>query len=178
MVSRVKLTDTAKLDRGAFFFGGPFTIDPAASIHGERVIVPFGDFVPQVRGLKLWLAKGLLWGRLLPIGVHWAWIVAAFLLGLYFLTLLLFPAAVKAIFLALEARPVTSVLSGFLTLILFAPLVAILAIAVVGIPVIPFLQVALILSLLFGKAAVMCFLGRSWAGVLALRSCKLPSPHS
>jgi uncharacterized RDD family membrane protein YckC len=162
VISRVKLTDTAKLDRGAYFFGGPFAIDPAASIHGERVIVPFGDFVPQVEGLKLWLVKGLLWGRLLPIGVHWAWIVAAFFLGLYFLTLLLFPAAVKAIFLALEARPVTSVLSGFLTLILFAPLVAILAIAVVGIPVIPFLQVALILSLLFGKAAVMCFLGRSF----------------
>jgi uncharacterized RDD family membrane protein YckC len=173
IVSRVKLADTARLDRGAVLLGGPFEISPKATVLGKRVIIPFGDFVPHIEGLKSWLVKGLLWGRLLPIGVHWAWIVAGFFLGLYFLTLLLFPGAVKAVFLALEARPVTSVLAGFLTLILFAPLIAILAIAVVGIPVIPFLQVALVLSLLFGKAAVMCFLGRSFgrsAGVAVLQT--------
>jgi uncharacterized RDD family membrane protein YckC/cytoskeletal protein CcmA (bactofilin family) len=162
ILSRVTTSETANFDRGIFFLGGPFKIDPGTTIMGERIMIPLGDFVPHIEGLKAWLIHGLLWGRLLPTNVHWPWMVAAFFAGLYFIALLLFPGAIKAIFLALEARPITSVLSGFLTLILFAPLVTILVIAVVGIPVIPFLQVALILALLFGKAAVMCFLGRSF----------------
>jgi uncharacterized RDD family membrane protein YckC/cytoskeletal protein CcmA (bactofilin family) len=162
ILSRVTASESANFDRGVVFLGGPFKIDPGTTILGERIMIPLGDFVPHIEGLKAWLIHGLLWGRLLPMNVHWPWMVAAFFTGLYFLALLLFPGAIKAIFLALEARPITSVLSGFLTLILFAPLVAILVIAVVGIPVIPFLQVALILALLFGKAAVMCFLGRSF----------------
>ncbi len=162
ILSRVTASETASFGRGVVFLGGPFKIDPGTTITGERVMIPFGDFVPHIEGLKAWMVHGLLWGRLLPTNVHWPWMVAAFFAGLYFIALLLFPGAIKAIFLALEARPITSVLSGFLTLILFAPLVAILVIAVVGIPVIPFLQVALVLALLFGKAAVMCFLGRSF----------------
>ncbi len=162
VLAKAHLTEAARLERGAVFVGGPFDISPSATIAGQRVIVPFGDVIPKVEGLKNWLVHGLIWGRLLPIGVHWAWLVAGFFVTLYFLTLLLFPGAIKAIFLALEARPVTSVLAGFLTLILFAPLVAILVIAIVGIPVVPFLQVALVLGILFGKAAVMCFLGRSF----------------
>jgi uncharacterized RDD family membrane protein YckC/cytoskeletal protein CcmA (bactofilin family) len=162
ILSRVTASESANFSRGVLFLGGPFKIDPGTTILGERIMIPLGDFVPHIEGLKAWLIHGLLWGRLLPMNVHWPWIAAAFFAGLYFIALLLFPGAIKAIFLALEARPITSVLSGFLTLILFAPLVAILVIAVVGIPVIPFLQVALILALLFGKAAVMCFLGRSF----------------
>ncbi len=174
ILSRATIADGARLGGGGFFLGGPFKISPAAHINGERVIIPFGDVVPKIEGLKAWLTEGLIWGRLLPMGVRWAWLVAGFFAGLYLLTLMLFPAAVKAVFLALEERPVTSVLSGFLTLILFAPLGAILVIAVIGIPVVPFLQVALVLSILFGKAAVMCFLGRSFGRSAGLGFLQTP----
>jgi hypothetical protein len=80
---------------------------------------------------------------------------------LYFAALLIFPAAVKSVYFALEERPVTSIISGLLAMVLLAPLVVLLAISVVGIAVIPFLKLALILAIFFGKAGVMCFMGRS-----------------
>jgi hypothetical protein len=162
IMGKAHLTETAVLERGAMFLGGPFKISPQAAIMGERTLIPIGDVFSKVEGLKEWLVKGLLWGRLLPLGVKWAWIVAFTFTGVYLVSLILFPEAIKAVFLALEERPVTSIFSGFLTLILFAPLSALLLVSVIGIPVVPFVQVGLVLAILFGKAGVMCFLGRSF----------------
>lgn len=154
------VTETAKLDSDLVMIGGPFEISPDASIRGERILIPIGDYLPQIEWLKAWLARGPLMGRLLSFNVAWPWYVAATFLVVYLLTLLVFPAAARAVYVALEDRPVTSIVTGLLTLILFAPLTAILVISVAGILVIPFLKIALLLALLFGKVGVICFLGR------------------
>jgi hypothetical protein len=154
------ITETAKLDSQVVLLGGPFKISPDATIHGERIVMPFGDFVPEIEWLKAWFVRGPLFGRLLTFNVAWPWFVAGTFLAVYLLTLLVFPAAARAVYNALEDRPVTSIVTGLLTLILFAPLTAILIISVAGILVLPFLKIALLLALLFGKVGVICFLGR------------------
>jgi uncharacterized RDD family membrane protein YckC len=155
------LTSSADLGHDAVLIGGPFNLAEGAKIDRERVIIPLGDVLPKVAWIKDWLVHGLLMGRLLPFRMDGAWAVAGIFAGIYLLALLIFPAAGKAVYSALEERPVTSIISGLLAMILFAPLVTLLAISIVGIAVIPFLNLALILSLVFGKVGVLCFIGRN-----------------
>jgi uncharacterized RDD family membrane protein YckC len=155
------ITSTAALGRNVVLIGGPFNIAEGVKIDRERVIIPLGDVLPKVAWIKDWLVHGLLMGRLLPFRMDGAWAVAGIFAAIYLLALLIFPAAGKAVYSALEERPVTSIISGLLAMILFAPLVTLLAISIVGIAVIPFLNLALILSLVFGKVGVLCFIGRN-----------------
>ncbi|HEV8540876.1 MAG TPA: RDD family protein, partial [Verrucomicrobiae bacterium] len=156
-----ELSDTAHIGRSGVFIGGPFSLAAGASIGDQRVVIPLGDVISKVAFIKEWFIRGPLMGRLLPIGIRVAWAIAGILAALYFVALLVFPRAVKSVYLALEERPVASILSGMLTLILFGPLVIILLVSVIGIAVIPFLKIGLILALIFGKIGVICFIGRS-----------------
>lgn len=168
------LSEAAHVDHEAVFIGGPFKIAKESSILGERVLIPLGDVVKKIDFFKAWVLSGPLLGRLLSFTVTWAWVVAGFFVALYLVTLLLFPGAVKAVYLTLEERPVTSIVSGLLMLILFAPLVVVLVMSVVGIAVIPFLKIALILCLLFGKVGLMCFLGRSFGRASGFATLQAP----
>lgn len=155
------LADSAKIEGNGVLIGGPFKVSNQAQIFGERQMIPLGDVLPKILWFKKWLVEGLLWGRLLPFSVAWPWVVAGFILMFYFLVLVLFPAGVKASYLALEKRPIASFAAGLLAVILSAPLAIILAITVVGIAAIPFVKIALLLAMIVGKIGVICFLGRS-----------------
>jgi hypothetical protein len=160
VLGRADITRTAVLDGNAVLIGGPFDVSPEASIGGERVTIPFGDILPKIEWLKKYFVSGPLLGRWLTFDLFWPWVIAGTFLAVYLVTLLVFPAAARAVYVSLEERPVTSIFTGLLTLILFAPLTFLLIISVAGILVIPFLKIALILALLFGKVGVICFLGR------------------
>jgi uncharacterized RDD family membrane protein YckC len=151
----------AKLESSAVLIGGPFMFDARSELLGEKVTIPLGDVLPKVQWFKAWVVSGPLLGRLLPFNVTWPWMVAGFALTFYLLVLILFPAAIRGAYLALENRPIASILAGLITVILFAPLVVVLAMTVVGIPAIPFVKIALILAAIIGKTAVICFLGRA-----------------
>jgi uncharacterized RDD family membrane protein YckC len=88
-------------------------------------------------------------------------VVAGFALFFYLLVLVIFPAAVKKTYFALEQRPIASLVAGLLAMILSAPLAVVLAITVVGIMAIPFVKIAMLIALIIGKAAIICFLGRA-----------------
>jgi uncharacterized RDD family membrane protein YckC/cytoskeletal protein CcmA (bactofilin family) len=155
------IRDKAELEGSAVLIGGPFEFAGESQILGEKVTIPLGNILPKIEWVKEWVVQGLFLGRLLPFGVTWAWTVAGFALLFYLLVLVLFPAAVKSSYIALEQRPIASLVAGLLTLILFAPLVVVLAITVVGIAAIPFVKIALLLAIIVGKVAVICFLGRA-----------------
>ncbi len=174
VVGRATFTETAELDGTAVLLGGPFEISQDAVIRGEQITIPFGDFLPQVEWLKAWIVRGPLVGRLLTFSVPWPWVVAGFFLSIYLLTLIVFPGGARAVYSALEERPVTSIVTGLLTLILFAPLAALLIISVAGILVVPFLKVALLLALLFGKVGVICFLGRGLGKTTGIAGLQVP----
>lgn len=155
------ITEQANLEREVVLIGGPFNIHEGARFERELTEVPLGDVLEKVDWFKQWLFKGLLYGRLLPLGITWPWVFAAMFTFVYLGLLLVFPGAVKGTMDAVEHRPVTSIAVGMLTLVLFAPLTVLLAVSLVGIVVIPFLKLGFILLALFGKAGLICFLGRS-----------------
>ena len=156
-----EITEEARLEREVMLIGGPFSISEGAELLREPMEYPFGDVARKMDWFKQWLFEGLFYGRLLPLGVNWPWVVAGIFAFIYLGLLLVFPGAVKGTVDAIEQRPVTSMAVGMLTLVLFAPLVFLLIVSVVGIIVVPFLKLAFVLLALFGKAGLICFLGRS-----------------
>lgn len=155
---------------------GPVTFGPKAEIGREAVVVgeykreagavikhfqpvPIPEMVPVVTGAKDFLLQGVLLMRPLPPGVRWVWVVhVGIFLALLGLTLL-FPKPVQVSAAAIADRPVVSMISGFLTALLFIPVIVLLVVSVVGIVAVPFAVVGLVFAGLFGKAAVMQFLG-------------------
>jgi uncharacterized RDD family membrane protein YckC len=135
---------------------------PGAQVHGgtQEVINfgPFGDFT----GLRAWFTKCLLMGRPLWIGENlgWAWIVAACFLLFYLLLALLFPSGIEKCVEVLEQKPGGTFLAALLSMMLTPILMVLLVITGVGIVLIPFLAVGLFFGTLFGKAAVLAWLGR------------------
>lgn len=155
------IVNSARINGEAVLIGGPFEVASGARLARDKVEVGLGDVVPKVEWFKAWIVQCLLWGRLLSYGMAWPWWVAAGFLLIYFTALILFPGSIKEIVESLEIRPVASIFSGFLALMLSAPLTILLVMTVFGIFVIPFIQLALLLAGIFGKCAVICFLGRN-----------------
>lgn len=133
-----------------------------AQITGDvQNIGSFGPF-KGFGWLHAWVTKCLFWGRPLGFGegLGWAWIVAASFLAFYALLALLFPKGIDRCAETLEQRPGGTLLAALLTMLLSPILFVLLAITGVGVLVIPFLGMALFFAGLFGKAAVLAWLGR------------------
>ena len=142
---------------------GKLIRSPGAQIHGGvQEIGTFGPFRNLGEGLHAWINSCLLMGRPLWIGENlgWAWIVAASFLIFYLLLALLFPAGIEKCVEVLEQKPGGTFLAALLAMMLTPILTVLLAITGVGILLIPFLIVGLIFGTLFGKAAVLAWLGR------------------
>jgi cytoskeletal protein CcmA (bactofilin family) len=163
VVGQAELAETARLNRNFVLIGGPLQKADGAAISGDQQIIPIGDFLPHIEWFKTYLVRGPLLGRWLTFELGWPWAVAGTFLAIYFALMLVFPSTARAVYNALEQRPVTSIFTGLLTLILFAPLTFLLIVSVAGIVVVPFLKIALLLALMFGKVGVLCFLGRGFA---------------
>jgi len=142
--------------------------EPGSVIHGgvEQIggFGPFGGF----EWLRAWVSKCLLWGRPLGFGEHlgWAWGVAACFLAFYALLALLFPKGIDRCAETLEQRPGGTLLAALLAMLLSPILIVLLAITGIGVVVIPFLAMALFFAGLFGKAAVLAWLGRRFTKLL------------
>ncbi|MBI2512390.1 MAG: RDD family protein [Opitutae bacterium] len=136
--------------------------EPGSVVHGGvQQIGGFGPFV-GFEWLRAWVHQCLFWGRPLGFGEHlgWAWIVAGCFLAFYALLALLFPKAIDRCAETLEQRPGGTLLAALLAVLISPLLVVLLAITGVGLVLIPFLAMALFFAGLFGKAAVLAWLGR------------------
>lgn len=114
-----------------------------------------------LRGLHAWIHHGLLYGRPLALdaGLDWAWAVALAALALYLLLAVLFADALQRCVRTLEAQPGRSILAAILTLLLTPMVVVLLMITVLGIPLVPVALAGLFCAAVFGKAAVLAWLG-------------------
>lgn len=142
---------------------GKLTRAPGAQVHGGvQEIRTFGPFRHLGDGLQAWFNSCLLMGRPLWIGENlgWAWIVAASFLVFYLLLALLFPSGIEKCVEVLEQKPGGTFLAALLAMMLTPILMVLLVITGVGIILIPFLAVGLFFGTLFGKAAVLAWLGR------------------
>ena len=142
---------------------GKIIRSPGAQTHGGvQEVGAFGPFRHLGSGLRAWFDSCLLMGRPLWIGENlgWAWVVAACFLIFYLLLALLFPTGIEKCVEVLEQKPGGTFLAALLAMMLTPIIVVLLAITGVGILLIPFLIVSLIFGTLFGKAAVLAWLGR------------------
>ena len=133
---------------------------------GETQDVDFGSVecpacrgCPQLDWLKNWLTQCVLKFRLLSPQVGWVWpATGAFFLFYLFITVA-FPKPIAACVDEMARRPITTFLMGLLTKLLAAFVLLLLVVTVVGLVAVPFVVVALLLGVLFGKAAFLQFVG-------------------
>jgi hypothetical protein len=170
----VTLGPEASVGRHSVFIGGPFKISPTAALNRDHVQIELGNLASGAEWFREWVAHGLLWGRLLTLKPLWPWTFAGAFFTLYALLVLLFPRAASSVVEALEKRPVASLCAGILQVILWAPLTLLLAVTVVGILAIPFFQIGMFLLILFGKAGLLCFIGKNIGRSLRMDSLGHP----
>lgn len=142
--------------------GGRLTKHPRAIVRGTEVPITGFFTMTGVDWFTTWIERCMLLGRPLAFGhnLGWAWMVAAAFLGLYILLALLFPRGIERCAATLETRPGKSLLTAVLTALLAPVAVLLLIVTGVGIIVVPFVLIALVFAALFGKAAMLAWLGR------------------
>jgi uncharacterized RDD family membrane protein YckC len=159
--------------------GGGTTIAPGAKVSGDLVVVgsrldapaqftaggeqvvigtPIGGLL---EGIVPWVARGLLWGRLIVPGLPWVWGVLGISFIVYLLLSMVFHQPVHASADTLAAKPFTAFVTGLLVLILAGPVCLLLVVSIAGIAVVPFVLCAILLAWILGKAAVAQWIGRS-----------------
>lgn len=164
---------------------GDVVLGPEAVVEGEVVVV-FGKLKrapgSQVKGgiqeiggfgpfqgsawLHAYVKQCVIWFRPLWFGENlgWAWLVAAGFLVLYLFLTLIFPGGVARCAEMLEQQPGNTIIATVLTTMLTPLAMILLAITGVGLALVPFLAGALFFAALFGKAAVLAWLGRRIIG--------------
>lgn len=142
--------------------GGDLTRAPGAVVEGKIIKKSVGKFHVS-SPLQSWWTNGLKLGRPLAFGagLAWLWIGAACALAFYALLALLFPGGLRRTGDLLVQRPVAVIFSGLLTMIALPLIFVLLLITIVGIPVaVIVLPTGVLLSVLFGKAAIYGLIGR------------------
>ncbi len=147
---------------------GGITKQDGAKVVGDEV--PVGDFSgpdgidlpePVKRALETNFKELVLLGRPLSLSIGWVWVVFAVFTGIYLLFGLVFPSACELTADVLRDRSLTSAVVG----LLMVPLVplALLLMTVTGVLIVavPFVAAAVFLGGLFGKAALLLFIGQA-----------------
>jgi uncharacterized RDD family membrane protein YckC len=156
VLGNLEAGSSAVFKRPAVVVGGSAS-DPDSRLRPDSLILSL-DRVPAVKGMVSWVTHGLLYLRPLPPDVRWAWAFPSAFLLLYLLMSLVLAGPADACVRALEQRPISSYmvgLLGLLVVLLAMPLMLVLGAVVVGLLAV----LALFLAVLFGRMAVVRFVG-------------------
>jgi len=158
----VQLGPNAVVNGETVSVGGAITRDPSSKVHGGQQQIAFGQHFGDMKWLKAWFEKCLLYGRPLAFdqSVAWAWWFALGFLGVYALLAVMFDEALQRCVTTLEERPGESVIATILSVLLSPVLVIVMLITVIGAALVPFLALGMFCAALFGKAVVLATLGR------------------
>jgi uncharacterized RDD family membrane protein YckC len=168
VMGNVDLGPKARVRGQVVVVGGVLHRDPAAEVRGGVQSVSIGERFPGFGWLYAWVTSALLKGRLLSFayGAGWAWLVAGAFLLLYALIALIFPRGVEKCAETLEQRPGFTVLATLLTIVAIPIVIVILLITGVGVLVVPFLGIGLAAAKLFGRVAMLAWIGRRFTGLV------------
>jgi len=157
--------------------GGTNTVAEGGKVVGEIVDVGSG-LMPakfmKLRWLTDWVSQCVFELRPLSLGVGWIWWIAGFFFLIYFLIAVLFRHPVQCCVEQISARPATTFAAGILAKLAVPVLCLILCITVLGIAVVPFFLVAICLTGLVGKVAVLEYLGGKIWGAFGLSAGQRP----
>ena len=155
---------------------GTVTEDPAAIVdEGVERVLP-EDFA-SAAGVRHWVGHGLMLGRPLVIGsgLAWLWGLSFALLAIYTILALLFREATEHCIATLNDNPGKSLIVAILAVLLTPLMLFLLAITVVGILVIPIALVVLFIAGIFGKTAVLGWIGGRCFGLRAGHTAPHPA---
>ncbi len=166
----VQLGPEARVSGQVVSIVGGINRAPGAEIGRGINQIGFGSAkLPALDGLKAWVRHCLVLGRPLAFadGLGWAWALAGGFLLFYVFLALVFGRAVETCATTLEQHPGLTIGTALLTMILLPVLTLLLAVTGVG----PFvLAVASFAGTLFGKAALLAWMGRRVTLPLGLRA--------
>ncbi len=170
------VTLDGRADKVVAIFGG-VTLGPKASVSGELVSVggrvenphhaPVGNqvavapFLPRIGPMLHWGGDVVTHTRVLSPGLLWPWYIfgGGVLLSLFLAAV--FGRGVNACVDALEERPGTTLTTAIVLLPAVPALTLVLILTGVGVLLLPLLAMVLVGGMIFGKTAVIVFLGRS-----------------
>jgi uncharacterized RDD family membrane protein YckC/cytoskeletal protein CcmA (bactofilin family) len=170
VLGTLTLGPKARVDGNVVAGAGKLVREPGSSVGGNIVEQGPSGLSLSTSGdseMASWFNHGLRMGRPLAFAphLHKVWFLNICLLAFYVLLAVVFPNGVRKCGETLAQRPGITMLTGFLTLIGLPVLFIILCVTVVGIPVaLVVLPLGILASVLFGKAAVYSFVGRSVLG--------------
>ena len=165
VLGSVELGARADVGGDVVAVGGSVKRDPASIVRGQVQDVsigPLGDF----GWIHPWIAHCFLYARPLALvpGIAWAWWIALGSLMVYTLIALAFRGGLEECVRTIEARPGRTALAALLTILALPVTLILLCVTVIGIAAVPFVLFGLLCASLFGKAAVLAWLGRSVSG--------------
>jgi uncharacterized RDD family membrane protein YckC len=165
VLGNVDLGPNAEVGGSVVAIGGTLSRDPAAIVHGDSENV-FPGTLYGFDGLRAWTRHCLVYGRPLALaaGVGWAWGVALAILVLYMLMAVLFREGLFRSVSTFETHPGHCLLAALIAVLATPVLVVLLCATVIGIAAIPFLVIGLICAGLFGRAAMLAWIGRRIVG--------------
>ncbi len=159
VMGKVELGENGSVAHEVVSIGGGVANPFNVPIVGERVEI--APFLPDPGALLGWFGDLMTRFRLLSPGIAWPWYVFGGGLFFYLLVALVFGRGVNACAQVLEQKPGTTLVTA-IALLPMVPVFLVLLIATgVGILLLPFAIVALLFGFVFGKTAVLAFLGRS-----------------
>lgn len=147
---------------------GGITKQDGAKVIGDEV--PVGSFSgpdgmdlpePVKRALETNFKELVLLGRPLSLSIGWVWVVFAVFTGIYLLFGLVFPSACELTANVLHNRALTSAIVGLLMVPLVPLVLLLMTSTVVLLVAVPFVAAAVFLGGLFGKAALLLFVGQA-----------------
>jgi uncharacterized RDD family membrane protein YckC len=150
----------ARVRRDLVVVGGDFRAAPDFMPGGEQIVVGPGMLGDWFAGIAPYIARGLLWGRVIVPDLPWVWGALGLCFLVYLAINVLFDGPVRESAATL-ARPLTVFGTGLLVLLLVGPVCLLLAASVVGLAVVPFVFCALLVGWVVGKVAVARWIGLS-----------------
>ncbi len=168
----IDASPTAVLRRQAIVVGGRINAEPGARLRPDNQVISLDRF-PMLQGMVSWVTHGALYLRPLPPDVRWAWFVPPAFLLLYALMSLVLTGPSDACVRVLSDRPITCYaagLFGMCILLLSIPVLLILGAVIAGFV----LLLAMFLAVLFGRMAVIRFVGFQLSSQLGLPILEKP----
>ncbi len=162
----VRLGPNAIIQGNLVRIGGSLHREPGAVVRGAEEGVTLPDFLGANGGFVAWVKRCVFLARPLAFysAVSWAWAVALGFLAIYLLIAVVFRRGVSVCADTLSECPGLTAVGSLLTIFLTPVAFVLLSVSIVGLIVVPFLALAIGVAALFGKAAVLVWLGRVISG--------------
>ena len=151
----------ANIERDLFIVGGTIDAPLGFGPQGDHVVIGLGPINGSLQALFPWVARGLLYGRLIVPGLPWVWALVAIVFLVYLVLAIVLDGPVRACAETLGTKPATTFAAGLLVLLLVGPVCLLLIVSVVGAPVVPFVLCGLLVAGVIGRVGAATWLGSS-----------------